>query len=248
MKVIIQNLATEFDDKGSGPVLLFLHGWKDDLHTFDSLIPLLVSYRIIRLDLPGFGQTEIPKEPWTLDHYINFVSDFIQKLNIIPNVILGHSFGGRIAIKGLSTQKLHAQKCILIAAAGIAKKRTTRNTLLTLVAKTGRVITSIPPFSFWQHALRKQLYKSIGSDYFGAGALKNTFLNIVKEDVSEHAHQLSLPVLLIWGVDDLQTPLSDGKRLSSMIKNSQLVVLDHAGHFVHREKPQDVAQFIQNFI
>ncbi len=249
MKIIVQNLATEYQDEGSGPVLLFLHGWKDTLHSFDTLTPLLSrTHRIIRLDLPGFGNTEITQQPWTLDNYIQFVVDFITKLNLNVDVLVGHSFGGRIAIKGLAEHTLQAKKCILIAAAGIAKKQTLRNSLLRLIAKLGKAIIAIPPLNIWQQPLRKKLYQSIGSDYFGAGSLKETFLHIVREDVTAQAQQLSLPTLMIWGTDDTQTPLSDGKRLSDMIRGSELHVLDHAGHFVHREKPQEVAQIIQKFL
>ncbi|MEK7102887.1 MAG: alpha/beta hydrolase, partial [Patescibacteria group bacterium] len=197
---------------------------------------------------PGFGNTEITKQPWTLDDYITFVVDFIQKLNLDVEVLVGHSFGGRIAIKGLATKQLHPKKCILIAAAGIAKKQTGRNVMLSGVAKIGKVITSLPILRAQQHALRKKLYQSIGSDYFAAGSLKETFLNVVKDDLSGYAQQLSLPTLLIWGTDDDQTPLHDGKRLADMIAGSEFKILDHTGHFVHREKAQEVAQLIQHFL
>ena len=62
MKIIVKNLAIEYRDEGTGPVALFLHGWKDNLHTFDPLMPFLSDkLRIIRLDLPGFGESEISK-------------------------------------------------------------------------------------------------------------------------------------------------------------------------------------------
>ena len=80
MKIIVQNLATEYRDEGSGKTLIFLHGWQSNLHTFDNLAsPLKNYYRVVRLDLPGFGGSEMPKETWDLNKYILFVCDFIQK-------------------------------------------------------------------------------------------------------------------------------------------------------------------------
>ena len=115
MKIIVQNLATEYLDEGTGEVVLFLHGWQDNLHTFDSLVSLLPpTLRIIRLDLPGFGKSEVPKETWDLNNYVQFVKDFIQKLDIKVYAFIGHSFGGRIVIKGEATKNLQAQKIILI--------------------------------------------------------------------------------------------------------------------------------------
>ena len=76
MKVIVNNLATEFEDEGTGPVLLFLHGWKDSLKTFAPLVPGLASdYRVVRLDLPGFGGSEMPSRPWSVSDYVAFVHD-----------------------------------------------------------------------------------------------------------------------------------------------------------------------------
>jgi pimeloyl-ACP methyl ester carboxylesterase len=249
MKIIVQNLATEYLDEGTGKIVLFLHGWQDNLHTFDYLVYLLSpTLRIIRLDLPGFGKSEVPKETWDLDHYVGFVKDFIQKLNIQVDTLVGHSFGGRIAIKGEATKNLQAQKIILICSAGIAKNRTFRNSLLKILAKIGGLITCIPPLIFWREELRKRVYSFIGSDYLNTGKLKETFLKIISEDLSASAKKITTPTLLIWGESDTETPLSDGKQLSRLIHNSKLEVISGAGHFVHKEKSQEVAKLVQEFL
>lgn len=249
MKVIVQGLATEYQDEGAGPVILFLHGWQDTVQSFDSLVPLLfVTNRVIRLDLPGFGRTEFPKEVWDLDRFVGFVVGFIQKLDIVVDVIVGHSFGGRIVIKGVVTGHLQPRKIVLIGSAGLAKKRTIRNSVLKIIAKIGGVVTDIPPFVIWRESLRKKMYQSIGSDYLHAGALRETFLKIIAEDLGADAKKISIPTLLIWGSGDTETPLRDGKRLCQLIPNSKLSVINGAGHFVHKEKPQEVATLIRTFL
>lgn len=249
MKIIVQNLAIEYLDEGVGQVLLFLHGWQDNFHTFDSLASFLSpTWRIIRLDLPGFGKSEVPQEAWDLDNYIQFVKDFIEKLDIQVYVLIGHSFGGRITIKGEATKNLQAQKIILIGSAGIAKNRTFRNLTLKLLAKIGGLITYIPPLIFWREGLRKRMYSFIGSDYLNTGKLKETFLNIISEDLSASAKKITTPTLLIWGESDTETPLSDGKQLAGLIADSKLEVIRGAGHFVHKEKSQEVAKLVQEFL
>ena len=249
MKIIVQHIATAYEDEGAGPVMLFLHGWQDNLHTFDALASSLSSsYRIIRLDLPGFGKSEMPNGAWSVDDYVQFVADFVQKLNVRPDVLVGHSFGGRIGIKGAGTQKLHARKLILIGPAGIAKKRTFRNSILRVAAKVGRLVTNVPPFLFWRHQLRKKLYRFLGSDYFASGRLKETFLKIIAEDLRESAKQVTIPTLLIWGEHDTQTPLALGKELSGLIRGSTLKVVRDAGHFVHQEQPRRVVELIRAFL
>ena len=249
MKIIVQNLATEYLDEGTGKVVLFLHGWQDNLHTFDSLAShLSPTRRVIRLDLPGFGKSEVPKESWNLDNYVQFVKEFIEKLDIKVYALVGHSFGGRIAIKGEATKNLQAQKIILIGSAGIAKSRTFRNSTLKLLAKIGGLITYIPPLIFWRGGLRKRMYSFIGSDYLNTGKLKETFLKIISEDLSASARKITTPTLLIWGESDTETPLSDGKQLAGLIADSKLKVISEAGHFVHKEKLQEVAKLVQEFL
>jgi pimeloyl-ACP methyl ester carboxylesterase len=249
MKIIVDQLATNYSDTGSGEVLLFLHGWQDNLQTFDTLVTYLPkTLRIVKLDLPGFGETETPATAWALDDYVSFVAAFCAKLEIQPDILIGHSFGGRITIKGISSGVLKAKKIVLIGSAGIAQRTTVRNFVLYLVSKIFGFLFSIPPFSFWKVPLRKKFYKKIGSDYLDTGSLKEIYMKVIAENLVENAQKLSLPTLLIWGRNDTQTPLSDGQRFESLILGSVLKVIDDAGHFVHREKPTEVAKLIQEFI
>ncbi|MCR4280811.1 MAG: alpha/beta hydrolase [Candidatus Kaiserbacteria bacterium] len=248
MQCIVNGLATNYEERGSGEAVIMLHGWKDDLHTFDGIASVLgENFRIVRLDLPGFGGSEAPKGDWILDDYAGFVKDFLGKLSISPDTLIGHSFGGRIAIKGIAANKFSAKKIILISSAGVARRKTFRNMLLAVLAKVGRVITAIPPISFWKQEIRRGLYRSIGSDYFQAGALGGTFLNIIKEDLSSSAKNIMLPTLIIWGSKDSTTPISEGRRLNQLISGSTLRVIEGAGHFVHKERPKEVSELIRKF-
>lgn len=248
MQIIVNGLAVEYQDQGAGKTLAMLHGWKDDLHAFDDIARYLSgSFRIIRIDLPGFGRSESPRKNWTLDDYVEFVRDFSSKLNINIDVLVGHSFGGRITIKGVATKILNAKKIVLISSAGVARRKTIRNLILAVLAKIGRVITSIPPFIFWKQEIRRKLYEAIGSDYFRAGELSGTFVNIVSEDLSLLAKQIKTPSLIIWGAKDDTTPVSQGKRLNQLISGSKFQVINGAGHFVHKEKPKEVAGLIRKF-
>lgn len=249
MKLIVQNVATEYQDEGKGRTILFLHGWKDNLRTFDSLVPLLSSqFRIIRLDLPGFGQSEMPPAPWDIDDYALFVKSFIAKLNLEIYAVAGHSFGGRIIIKGQAEKIFTAEKIILIASAGVSQKKSLRNLFFKVLAKIGAIITFIPPLIFWRKKLRGAAYRALGSDYPEAGELKEIYLKIIKEDLASSAKKITAPALLIWGADDRATPLQDGQRLSQLIYGAKIEIINGAGHFVCQEKPQEVAQLIEKFL
>ncbi len=248
MKIIVQNIATEYEDSGQGTVVLMLHGWKDSLNTFDGLVLRLAGYRVIRVDMPGFGNSEEAKEAWGVGEYVEFVRAFIEKIGITPEVIIGHSFGGRVSIKGVGSGVLKPKQLVLIASAGLARRRTLKNHLFAGVAKIGRALTSIPPLSFWQNTIRRALYDALGSDYFRAGSLKDTFVKVVSEDLSAYAAKISIPTLLIWGRQDASTPLMQGEKIHDIIEDSQLDLVNGAGHFVHREQPEKVAEFINDFL
>lgn len=248
MKTIVNNLAIEYLDEGEGPILLMLHGWGDNLHTFDPLLQYISKYRVIRLDMPGFGGSERAKETWGVIEYARFVREFTKKIGVEPAVLIGHSFGGRVIIKGTATHVFSPEKIVLIASAGIAHKKTFKNYAFRMIAKLGKVLTTIPPFSSYRVQIRKKLYARLGSDYFASGTMRDVFLKVVREDLQEYARQIRVPALLIWGSLDDQTPLTDGETIRDEIQGSQLEVIEGATHFVHQEHPEKVAELINQFV
>src|SRR3990167_9466285 len=155
MKIIIDNLAIEYTDEGVGPTLLMFHGWGDNLHTFDAIVQELSGYRIVRLDLPGFCRSERAEETWGVIEYARFVESFIKKIQIEPHTLIGHSFGGRIIIKGVGVGIFSPQKIVLIASAGVARKRTLKSMFFRMLAKLGKALTLIPPLSLYRGQIRK---------------------------------------------------------------------------------------------
>lgn len=249
MKTVVDGLAVEYVDEGHGPVILFLHGWKDNLHTFDALVPYLSNaFRVIRLDLPGFGESEAPTQAWHVIDYARFVSLFLGKIQVKPVAFVGHSLGGRIVMKGISHGVFSSDRIVLIASAGVARRKTLRNALFYAAAKAGKLFTSVPPFSLARKRMRALLYRRAGSDYLDAGVLRETFLNIIREDLSTEAKSISVPTLMIWGGRDTETPLSEGMRLARLIPHAALEVVIEGSHFVHQESPERVAQLMRTFL
>jgi pimeloyl-ACP methyl ester carboxylesterase len=158
----------------------------------------------------------------------------------------GHSFGGRISIKGLAHGILFAEKLVLIGSAGVANRPTVHNNTFTAMAKIGKVLLKPFPKS-WYLSLRDELYKVTGGDYVSAGALSETFINVINEDLSNDATIVATPTILIWGEDDIVTPLYEGKKLKNLIPNSEIHTLLGAGHFVHKQKADQVADLIKKF-
>ena len=249
--LIVNGKDVQYAEQGTGPVTLLLHGWGTNLHTFDELVKSWnpTNNRLIAIDLPGFGDSELPTAAWDVAAYVTFVRSFLNKLEIDePDLIIGHSLGGRIAIKGVASNVFKPNKLVLVAAAGTAKTRSLRNRVFMIIAKIGKVVMSIPPLSIFKSTFRKKLYAAAGStDYLNAGNMKATFLNIVQENLTDAAKKITIPTLLVWGDQDTETPLHEAETLHQAIHGSKLHVVPHAGHFVHIEQPQEVAHHLITF-
>ncbi len=251
MQVIIDGLLTNFEDEGKGKILLCLHGWGSGSTTFKSISKhFSKKYRVICIDLPGFGQSQTPPDNWRVQDYADFVKKFLYKIGIKDiYTIIAHSFGGRVAIKLISNQLLRPDKVIFIGAAGIKPSVGTKKALYKAVAKTGKAITKLPVLKKLQPKLRQKLYAQAGaSDYLQAGPMRKIFLNTISEDLTNEISNITMPTLLIWGEEDDQTPVGDGYVFHEKIVGSELVVIAGAGHFVHIDNPQEVQKDMEKFL
>lgn len=247
MQMIIDGMVVEYLDEGQGPVILMLHGWQDTCRTFDALAARLPRFRIIRMDMPGFGGSSLPNTAWDVSAYVRFVDSFLRRALAEPAVIIGHSFGGRVAIRGIASGTFHAEKLVLIDSGGVSKSATLRNRVFVRIARGGKIALSLFGKRLRERA-RRILYRTAQSDYLAAGALRETFVRVVQEDLRSSAAQISIPTLIVWGENDTETPLSDAHIFASIIPDARLEVLSGAGHFVHQERPDDVAGLIRSFV
>ena len=249
MQVVVDSQLVHYVVQGKGSLVLLLHGWGDSSAGLRDLIAALSKNRqVIALDLPGFGGTEAPKRAWDLSDYAIFVQHFLQKIdksNI--DVVIGHSNGGAIAIRGLGSGVLKADKLVLLAAAGIRGEYKGRVKALRVFTKIGKALSTPLPKSVKQK-LRQKVYSSVGSDMLVAEHMQETFKKIVSDDVREDAAKLSLPTLLLYGEADEQAPPWYGQAYHQLIPGSTLEILPDVGHFVHLERPAEVTKAIQEFI
>lgn len=247
MQVVVDGLITNYQLIGKGKALLLLHGWGDSSIGLKNLtLSLSDEYKVIAVDLPGFGGTQSPREVWGLDDYAIFVSNFIKKIDIEPYAIIGHSNGGAIAIRGL-VNNLKSNKLILLASAGIRGEYKGRIKALRYATKAGKFIASPLP-SRLKKRLRSRLYSTVGSDMLVAEHLQETFKKIVEDDVREDAKKISQPTLLIYGSEDISTPLKYGQLLASKINNSKLEVIKNAGHMLTNENTEELSLKIKEFL
>src|SRR5688500_6023192 len=105
-QIVLQGLAARYysvQPKAAGPypALLFLHGWRSEGKVWMEIMQRLGEQGTVSfaLDLPGFGGSEAPRSNWGVSDYCRVVDEFVKKLGLAQVILVGHSFGGRIAIK-----------------------------------------------------------------------------------------------------------------------------------------------------
>jgi pimeloyl-ACP methyl ester carboxylesterase len=234
------------------PILLCLHGWGGSKESFTELRAALKNDAITVLapDLPGFGDEPEPSRPWTTDDYADWVITWLNDQtqgNIPALLVLGHSHGGRIAIKLTAGNRLPIDHLFLCAAAGIRHMRHFKRIIGLMLAKTGKGLLSIPGMCALQPAGKKLLYSLIRvHDYEKASPLmRKTLINVTEEDLRPLLSAIHVPTDIFWGTEDGMTPVSDGRIMAKNIPDSHLHLFQGIRHRVHRERAAEIATVIR---
>lgn len=235
MQKIVQGILTQYQviNPTQKKTLLILHGWGQSGSSWTGIANLLPkTHRIILLDLPGFGGTEyLPSNP-SVPEYTQFVLEFIKKLGVKKPAILGHSFGGQVAINLAAKHPKLPSNLLLLSPAGI------RNRVKTYKKLKG--LQKLLPKAVGQFIL-----KQISSvDYYNANPKHKEILKqITVQDLTHQLPKIKTPTTIIWGSEDKEIPYH-GKLIKNAIANSNLIVLYGTDHNPHLKKPQDLAQVI----
>ncbi len=222
-------------DYGEGKCLVFLHGWGGEIASFQSLADRLSArFRIITMDLYGFGATPHPSFPLTIEDYANGVRALLSERQARDVVLVGHSFGGRVAMR-IAAKDKRVVGVVLIDSAGILPRRRLKYHLKVVAYKLAKKL------GFKRLPQGSEDYKRL------SGEIKKTFVNVVNESSENDARAIDVPTLLIWGKKDKDTPLYMCRRLRELIRESQSIEIEDAGHFSYLEHPELVYRVIRAF-
>lgn len=253
IKAKIKKIQTNYIKKGAGKPVLIIPGWGTTINTYMTLINSISKYACVYcLDMPGFGKTEEPNTSWNLDDYISFIIEFIKSQNIKELDLIGHSNGGRIIIKLMSSKKVDfkVNKIILIGSAGIVHKKTLSQKFKVKIFKFCKKILEFKPIHTLFPNLLSKLKNSFGSeDYKNASpVMKGTLVKLINEDIRNFLPNIKVPTLLIWGELDTATPISDGEIMEKSIPDAGLVRVQNCSHYVFLERPYYVDKIIYTFL
>lgn len=212
-----------------GKVLLLLHGWGVGMskEKYRELSCKLANkYKVVILDFPGFGGSSMPSKPWGVREYADLVGGFVDALNLKAFGIIGHSFGGRVAVKIAANEVFKAKKLILIDSAGVERKSWRVKLIIFL--------TKIVP---------RWVKGKINN-----GVMKESFKLVVGENLEEEMKKIRIPTLLVWGENDRTTPMWQAKIIKEKIEGSILRVVKGGDHGLPYRRTNEVAGIILKWL
>ncbi|MCX6760644.1 MAG: alpha/beta hydrolase [Candidatus Nealsonbacteria bacterium] len=250
--VTINNLKINYKIAGNGPAVLLLHGWGGSSDSWLEVEEFLVkeNYFVIAPDLPGFGKSAPPPEPWGIQDYSDFIFNFTEKLKLDSFFLLGHSFGGRIAIKFSGQHADKLKSLILCDAAGIRIEPNIKTKTIMAAAKVGNVLFSHRLFAVIKERLRNIFYFLLRNrDYVKAdGVMRETIKKALGENLFSELPKIKVKTLIVWGEADQLVPVKCAHVFNKKIVGSQLNIMPKIGHSPHLEAPEKLSQIIIYFL
>lgn len=244
-----QHLHYEQTGNGSRAVIV-MHGWGCKASTVDILARAAAdeSTTVYNLDLPGFGDSAEPSAIWGVGDYTALIESFVQQLNIKRPVLIGHSFGGRIAI--MYSAHNETDRIILVDAAGIKPRRPLRYYIKVYSFKTAkRLLPLLAGRKRANDIINRWRGKAGSADYAAASPQMRAIMSkVVNEDLTPLLPLIKAPVLLIWGERDTATPIADAKKMERLIPDAGLVSYPEAGHYSFLDRPAQTMAVVASFL
>ena len=265
LKVIeVDGLNIHYQDTGpkGAPVLLLLHGFGSSLQTWDEWAAQLEKhYRVIRLDLPGFGLTgPSPVNDYSEEKDVATLTHFVDKLGIDELSVIGHSMGGKMAWTFAADQGPRVKALVLMAPDGYPQAEAIGTKPYAMPAVMGLmkfflpkylVRKSLEPAFFDATALDDRLVERY-YDMLRAPGVRGAILErgqqTIYTDPVPRLKKITAPTLLLWGQDDLMIPSSNAQSYAGVLADAQTVLLPNLGHLLQEEQSQlglaQVTQFL----
>lgn len=217
-------------DPSTAPMqFVWAHGWGQNHQTFMSMAGVLQPMGShILLDFPGFGASSRPKEAWGTEDYAEATAALLASFPRVRRIWVGHSFGCRVGLQLAANHPEAVDGLFLIAAAGLPRQRTLLQKIrINLRVRTFKALKALAVFGLDTNALQNRFGST---DYRNAGALRPIFLKVVRENLTETAAKVRLPVQFVYGAQDVDTPPSMGETFAALIPGAELTILPRFDH------------------
>lgn len=234
------NVNYEFYDNNSNENLIFLHGWGQNIAMMQPIAePFIKRHNVLILDLPGFGESDEPTEVWSIYDYAEMVNFFVKELKLKNPIIIGHSFGGKIALT--YAIKYDPKKVVLLASP--YKKKIKKESIKLKVLKS---LKKVPGLNKLENVVKKHMGST---DYRNASEMMRKILVAhVNLDLTSELKNVKCSTLLIWGTNDEHADYEDALELEKSIKDCGLVTYEGCTHYAYLERLNQTINVLNSFI
>lgn len=233
MQIAVGGIQCEYQmhrAQNSGDTVLFLHGWGGDIRSFAGAYRAVCGWEV---SCVNFAFPKTVPEDWGIFDYAECVKEFLIACDIREPIIVGHSFGGRVAMI-LAAQGL-CKKLVLVDSAGLKPRYSIRKKLK--IAKYRRRVKCGKPLD----GCGSTDYNSLAPE------MRGVFVRIVNTHLDRLMPQIQCKTLIFWGRNDSDTPPYMAKRLKRGIKNSELVFSD-GGHYAYVDAHYEFISILKSFV
>lgn len=242
MLLQVENRRIGLNRFGEGAPLLFVHGWGGTKQSLLELAKLAShKFEVILLDLPGFGESDLPDQSWGIEEYAKFVSTIIHLLKLNNLTYFGHSFGGSLGML-LARQNNPIIKNLILCNTAFR-----RNKADSFLDKFG-----LPPS--WkkgiQHVGKKLVYPIFfrHADLLKFPQLESNYRKIITQDLPDYLPTISIPTLILWGEQDTYTPVIFVPQIVEKIPNAQVRIFPKYTHNLPIQHPEVIWPTIEQFL
>src|SRR5687767_2581900 len=264
----VDGLRVHYQEAGraDAPVVILIHGFASSNLVWSKVLLELAEagFRVIALDLLGYGYSVKAKElDYAMTRQSEMVVRFMRQLEIDSAVLVGSSYGGAVAATVALDHPELVKKLVLVGA--VTKNRPTRYMLMRLFGSPiiGDILSPLLVGSRRLLRMRmKRVYdrhswemdeKRVDARHIplrtrGAHrAIIRTVRRWDAERVSRDAHTMTRPTLIVWGENDREVSIDDGRRIHNQIPNSRFVVFQECGHLPHEEYPDEFTKLVTDY-
>ncbi|MDP8223170.1 MAG: alpha/beta hydrolase [Candidatus Lernaella stagnicola] len=263
----VEGLELHYIDIGRGKPLVLIHGFADSTYCFhENLKPLVeAGYRVILIDQPGMGRSEIPSDDYTysIENQAAGVAGLVEALGVDRYTIGGSSMGGGISLYLALTKPESIERLILFDPACFDLGRhgmmpfAERPGLRDVIgAATGRWAVGMALQDVYYD--RRKVTVELLDEYarpLDKDGYRKALIRLLTEYHSPRFKWMSMnysaltkPTFIFWGRQDRWVPLEFGRRLNAALPNSHLEIIDKSGHLPHQERPELVNPLLLDFL
>ena len=241
-------------DRGTGASVILLHGMVGTATDWAlTLGPLAKRYHVYALDQIGFGHSDKPKIEYKISTFVDFLREFMRVKHIPKATIVGNSVGGWIAVDFAATHSDLVDRLVLVDALGLDTP-VHHNVPVDMNPSTMEGTRQVWEFLFYNRKLVTDAMVRTTWKHRQQDGDRDTIQRLVAALVAGNEFEdskvgsIRAPALLIWGRNDVATPLEFGEHFHQAMPGSKLVVIDQCGHVPQIEKPAEFNKALAEFL